>query len=333
MSLSTSTSRVAYNGDGSTVAFTFPYYFLANADLKVYVGGVLKTLTTDYSVSGAGVAAGGTVTMVVAPSAGTGNLVILRDPDQLQSSQLPSNDPFPSKTVETGLDKVTMLVQRCRDLLTRTFTLADSDVSGASTILPTPSANKALFWNSSATGLENRDLSSVATVGTNDVHALTSKGTPASNDETLLLDSAASWAAKKLTIGNLATYLAGLCASSWTSFSTAFAASAGMPQVSKSVNYTTLLTDANGQILHPVSDANNRTFTIDSNANVAYPIGTTLTFINEATANTVTVAITSDTLMWAGVGSTGSRTIAAYGLATAVKITATKWLISGTGLS
>jgi len=103
------------------------------------------------------------------------------------------------------------------------------------------------------------------------------------------------------------------------------------PQNSQSAAYTTVRSDAERHILHPVADNNPRTFTIDSNANVPYPIGTTITFVNEI--NTVTIAITSDTMTLAGTGTTGNRTLAAMGLATAIKVTATKWLISGVGLS
>jgi hypothetical protein len=104
-----------------------------------------------------------------------------------------------------------------------------------------------------------------------------------------------------------------------------------IPQNSKSANYTTVLGDAGEHIYHPSTDNNARTFTIDSNANVAYPIGTAITFINEI--NTITIAITSDTLVLAGSGSTGSRTLAANGMATAVKVTSTRWYISGAGLT
>jgi len=104
-----------------------------------------------------------------------------------------------------------------------------------------------------------------------------------------------------------------------------------MAQNSQSAAYTTILSDANKHILHPSSDNNARTFTIDSNANVAYPIGTSITFVNKI--NTVTIAITSDTLTLAGAGTTGSRTLAANGMATALKIAATEWMISGAGLS
>lgn len=106
-----------------------------------------------------------------------------------------------------------------------------------------------------------------------------------------------------------------------------------IPQNSKSAAYTTVLTDSGKQIYHPGADTTARTWTIDSNANVAYPIGTAITFINDTSGGVITIAITSDTMILAGAGSTGSRTLAANGIATAVKMTATRWIISGTGLT
>ena len=96
--------------------------------------------------------------------------------------------------------------------------------------------------------------------------------------------------------------------------------------------YTTVLADAGKAILHPSTDANARTFTIDSNANVAYALGTVLTFIN-MTSQVVTIAITSDTMYLAGTGTTGSRSLAQYGMASAIKMTSTTWIISGSGLT
>ncbi|MBR0687356.1 hypothetical protein JQ594_15600 [Bradyrhizobium manausense] len=107
---------------------------------------------------------------------------------------------------------------------------------------------------------------------------------------------------------------------------------ASIDQNSQSAAYTTVLSDAGKHIYHPSTDANARTFTIDSNANVAYPVGTAITFINE-TSQAVTIAITSDTLVLAGTGATGSRTLAQYGVATAVKVGSTRWYISGSGLT
>jgi CubicO group peptidase (beta-lactamase class C family) len=52
-----------------------------------------------------------------------------------------------------------------------------------------------------------------------------------------------------------------------------------------------------------------------------------------ASATTVLIAITSDTLRLAGGTSTGQRTLAANGMATAVKVASTTWYINGTGLT
>jgi hypothetical protein len=88
--------------------------------------------------------------------------------------------------------------------------------------------------------------------------------------------------------------------------------------------------DGGGCVLHPGSDTTARTFTIDSNANVAYPLGTTITFVNQHSAGTLTISITSDTMRLAGTGTTGSRTLAADNVANALKIDTTEWIIAGT---
>jgi hypothetical protein len=104
-----------------------------------------------------------------------------------------------------------------------------------------------------------------------------------------------------------------------------------IPQNSQSADYTAVLADAGKHLYHPTSDDNPRTFTIPANASVAYEIGTAITFVNDQ--NTLSIAITSDTLVWSEDGSTGTRTLAENGMATAIKVTSTRWLISGTGLS
>lgn len=156
MTVSTVNSRVSYNGDGVTLSpFAAPFYFLQASDLAVYVGGAKLALTTDYSVTGAGNLAGGFVTFVVPPPVGLGNIVIIRDPDQLQNTKYPPNDPFPAAAHETALDKLTMLVQRCRDLLTRAFVFNDADTSGASTAVPSPQAGFLIGWSADGTSLAN----------------------------------------------------------------------------------------------------------------------------------------------------------------------------------
>jgi hypothetical protein len=155
MTVNTEIARIAHDGDGASQTFAVQFYFLRDQDLTVYVGGAKQTLTSGYTVSGAGNPSGGSVTFVATPPAGSGNVVIIRDPDQLQSTRYPANDPFPAKTHETALDKLTMLVQRTRDLINRAFALADADSSGASLVVPAPQAGFLLGWNPAATGLAN----------------------------------------------------------------------------------------------------------------------------------------------------------------------------------
>jgi hypothetical protein len=105
-----------------------------------------------------------------------------------------------------------------------------------------------------------------------------------------------------------------------------------VPSNSQSAAYTAVLADSGKSIDHPSTDANARTFTIPANASVAYPVGTVLSFSN-MTSQVVTIAITTDTMYLAGTGTTGSRSLAQYGVATARKLTSTTWIISGTGLT
>ncbi len=104
-------------------------------------------------------------------------------------------------------------------------------------------------------------------------------------------------------------------------------------QNSQSTAYTLVLSDAGKHILHPSADTTARVFTIPANSSVPYPIGTAITFVNQNAAGVVTISINTDTMRLAGAGTTGSRALAANGVATALKITSTEWIISGSGIS
>jgi hypothetical protein len=94
----------------------------------------------------------------------------------------------------------------------------------------------------------------------------------------------------------------------------------------KSAAYTFAASDS--LIRHPSTDNNARTFTINSNANLAIPIGKSITIVNEI--NVITLAITTDTLTLQGANNTGSVDIAAGNVATIVKVASTKWICTGT---
>lgn len=94
-------------------------------------------------------------------------------------------------------------------------------------------------------------------------------------------------------------------------------------------NYTTVMTDK-GKTIHKATSTVSITHTIDSNANVAYPIGTLMAFKNSGTVN-MTVAITSDTLTGTDA-ATGSRTLGPSHEAVIQKLTATTWSYAASDL-
>ena len=104
-----------------------------------------------------------------------------------------------------------------------------------------------------------------------------------------------------------------------------------LPQNSQTAAYTTVMSDSGKSIVHPSTDNNARTITIANNSSVAYALGTTLTFINMA--NVMTIAINNDTLYLSSNGATGSRSLNTYGIATAIKVGTTSWVISGSNLT
>lgn len=181
----------------------------------------------------------------------------------------------------------------------------------------TGNANEVLVVNSGGTALTSVPITgSVADTGSaqtfsNKTFVAPALGTPAS--------------------GNLSSCTGNL--SSCTADGTNQIGFRNIPQNSKSTSYTAVLDDAGRHLLHPSADTTARTFTIPANSSVAYPIGTALTFVNQNGAGDITIAITTDTMRFSPSGATGSRTLAANGIATAIKITSTEWIISGVGLT
>jgi hypothetical protein len=134
MTISTTTNRISFAGNGSTTAFATGFKFFADSDLTVILvvdsTGVETTqaITTHYTVADAGVAAGGTVTMVTPPASGE-TLVIVREQPYTQGTDLVENDPFPSQTVEDQLDKLAIMAQQNDSAIARSLRQPDGDTA------------------------------------------------------------------------------------------------------------------------------------------------------------------------------------------------------------
>lgn len=141
MTVESETSRVTYNGAGTTGPFSIPFYFLANGDIraiKVTIADgteVELALTTDFTLTGAGEEAGGALTLVASLSSSF-RLVIFRDPELLQDADYPANDAFPSETHEQVADLAMMIDQRTRELVSRSMRQPDGDATDITTIPP-----------------------------------------------------------------------------------------------------------------------------------------------------------------------------------------------------
>lgn len=162
MTVSASTSRSDYAGNGSTTAFATGFRFLQNSDLRVILTidatGVetAQVETTNYTVTGAGPDAGGTVTMLVAPASGE-TLTIKRDVPLTQGTDYVENDAFPAEAHEEALDKLTMIVQQQQEILDRTLKLSEAQQSSGLTI-PVPVTDRFMQWDSDG-NLKNVDIS------------------------------------------------------------------------------------------------------------------------------------------------------------------------------
>jgi hypothetical protein len=154
MTVSSSTAKVSYSGNGATQAFAVPFYFLANSQLLVVRRSstgvdVTQVLGTDYTVTGAGVLTGGTVTMTVAPPVGT-TLVISRNVPLTQETDLQPNDRLPAETLEQSIDKLTMITQQLDETTDRAlkYPLTDSGLISSTLPSSTQRANKYLAFDS-----------------------------------------------------------------------------------------------------------------------------------------------------------------------------------------
>ena len=154
MTISSTTVKNSYSGDGSTTAFNYTFKIFADSDLQVIIRSAagtetVKTITTHYTVSGAGDANGGSVTFTSGniPTA-TETVLLRRAVPQTQAIDYIANDPFPAETHEEGLDRATMTTQQVQEELDRSIKLSRTNTMTSTefTVGATERANKILAF-------------------------------------------------------------------------------------------------------------------------------------------------------------------------------------------
>jgi trimeric autotransporter adhesin len=155
MTVSSSTSRASYSGNGSLTTFAYGFKVFDQDDLTVILRAsngteTVQTITTDYTVTGVGDVGGGNVVFGTAPASGV-TVVILREMDLEQGLDLVPNDPFPAQSLEDSLDKLTFMVQQHNEELGRAIKASRTNVLAGSefVISAADRANKVFSFDGS----------------------------------------------------------------------------------------------------------------------------------------------------------------------------------------
>lgn len=310
MTITSTVNRASAAGNGVTTSFAFNYPVLASADLEVYVDGVLKTLTTHYTLSGSAPYTSGTnVQFLAAPANGT-EVVLVRNPAITQTVDLVNGDTLNVDTeIETPLDKLTLICQRLDDRIGRSLTLSDSDTTTASTELPTPEAGKVIAWDDAGTALENVDPGSVTLATPADGSVTAAKladsvfsglttVTAASGDYVAIADASDSGKKKKALVSDIPTAALG---SSLVLISTASASNSAAIDFTSGINssydeYLLVITD-----LIPATNGSNLNLRVSEDGGATFKAGAS----DYSYANNVCTDVSSN----APTGSTGANAI------------------------
>src|SRR6056300_2070864 len=130
MTISSTTVKNSYSGNGTLDTFNYTFKIFADADIQVIIRDAsatetVKNLTTHYTVTGAGNANGGTIVFTAGniPTA-TETVVLRRALPQTQSIDYIANDAFPAESHEEGLDRSMMAIQQLQEEVDRSIKLS-----------------------------------------------------------------------------------------------------------------------------------------------------------------------------------------------------------------
>ncbi len=139
------TPRNSYVANGVTTAFSYTFRILDQTHIKVYKDGVLQTLTTHYTVSGVNADGGGTITFLSAP-ANLARIDLVRSTPLSQLStylNFEQNDLTAAQTLESAVDKLTMILQEINGLLVP-FLTNQAVAAGQATVVVTHNLNSSI---------------------------------------------------------------------------------------------------------------------------------------------------------------------------------------------
>jgi len=159
LQISDTTPRIQYTATSGQTTFAVPFEFFDVADLKVYNGTTLLTYNnspssaSQYSVIGAGVTGGGSITLGGSGATLNDKITIVRDLAIERISDFPVSGNFPIQTLNTELDKNVAMLQQLEEQFARTLQYPVTTTTGFNVDLPDLVANRVLSVNADATAL------------------------------------------------------------------------------------------------------------------------------------------------------------------------------------
>ena len=160
ITISDTTPRVQYTATSGQTSFTVNFEFFVNADLKVYNASSLLTYAaapanaTQYSVTGAGITGGGSITLG-SPGATLNDVItIYRDMSVSRSTDFPTSGTFQVDSLNEELDKLTAMVQQVETDTKYSPKFSQTTATGFNLTFPELVANKVISVNSAGTALE-----------------------------------------------------------------------------------------------------------------------------------------------------------------------------------
>ena len=191
MTISTTTIKNSYSGNGSTTTFNYTFKITDQDDIDVIIRSssgteTTKTITTHYTVTGVGNSGGGTIVFTAGNIPASGETVILRRSTPLtQGVDLIENDPLPANTLEDALDKLTSINQELQEQLDRSLKVSKTTTitTPEFTADATARAGKLLGFSSDGNTLE-------ATIDSDSAAQAATSATNAANSATAAAGSA-----------------------------------------------------------------------------------------------------------------------------------------------
>jgi len=287
------TPRSQYTATSGQTVFTVPFEFFENSDLKVYKNSTLLTLTTNYTVTGAGITGGGSVTLVSGATAGD-ILTIVRDVPVKRVTDFPTSGPFNVDALNSDLDRLTAMVQQQEALDGRSLRLDQFDTPNTLNTLPAKAdrIGRVLQFNSSTgqpeAGPTTSEIANAQTYASNASTSATAAASSASSAST-----SASNASTSATNAASSASAASTSASNASSSASSASTSASNASTSAS-NASTSATAAAGSASTASTQASNASSSASAAASSASSAATSAT--NAAAAQTAAESARDATL-------------------------------------